>query len=78
MNPEDGEFQSGKRLFFVTGRNKSGTTWMANILNSHPELFCDKSENNAFHPDMEIIFSGKRTSDIHVSVGDFYKSRYLK
>lgn len=76
MNPEDEDLQSGKKLFFVTGRSKSGTTWMTFLLNSHPEIFCDKRENNAFHQDMEIFFSGKRTNEIHVSVGTYYEKRY--
>lgn len=78
MSPEDEDMQSGKKIFFVTGRSKSGTTWMALLLNSHPEIFCDKSENNAFHQDMEILFFGKRTNEIHASEGTYYEARYSK
>lgn len=49
FRPSDPAFQSGRRLFFVTSRAKSGTTWMGRLLGSHPRLFCDTSENYAFH-----------------------------
>jgi hypothetical protein len=47
-------FQSGNGLFFVTGRGKSGTTWMAKLLGSHPHLFCDSTENFGFHQDLKF------------------------
>lgn len=76
-NPGDADMRSGKNLFFVTGRSKSGTTWMALLLNSHPGIFCDRTENNAFHQDMELRFFGKRTTDLHAAVGTFYENRHL-
>jgi hypothetical protein len=48
------DIQSGNRLFFVTGRGKSGTTWMAKLLTSHPQLFCDPTENFGFHQDFSF------------------------
>ena len=30
-----------KDLFFVLGYQKSGTTWVATLLNAHPEIHCD-------------------------------------
>lgn len=30
----------GTQLFFVVGHGRSGTTWLQNILNSHPEVMC--------------------------------------
>jgi hypothetical protein len=69
------DFQSGRVLFFVTGRSKSGTTWMGRLLNSHPELFCDVSENTAFHQDFEFTYFGKPTSSHHKAVGQFFESR---
>ena len=76
-NPGNRDMRNGKNLFFVTGRSKSGTTWMALLLNSHPGIFCDHTENNAFHQDMELRFFGKRTTDLHEVVGTFYENRYL-
>ncbi|MDH3376585.1 MAG: sulfotransferase [Gammaproteobacteria bacterium] len=29
-----------KRLFFVSGISKSGTTWLERVLDSHPEIIC--------------------------------------
>jgi hypothetical protein len=43
------QLEDGRRLFFVTGRGKSGTTWMAKLLTAHPNLFCDPKENLGFH-----------------------------
>ena len=56
FNPRDDGFQSGKKLFFVTGRGKSGTTWLAHLLGSHPSLFCDPTENFGFHQDFRFDY----------------------
>jgi LPS sulfotransferase NodH len=56
FHPRDDGFQSGKKLFFVTGRGKSGTTWLAQLLNSHPTLFCDPTENLGFHQDFRFDY----------------------
>jgi len=50
----DTDFQNGNMLFFVTGRGKSGTTWMAELLTTHPSLFCDPAENFGFHQDFQF------------------------
>lgn len=34
---------SGNRFLFVTGFDKSGTTWLKNLLNSHPNVYCQAS-----------------------------------
>jgi len=36
-------------IVFVTGRSKSGNTWIGQILNAHPAAYCDLVENDAFH-----------------------------
>ena len=56
FHPRDDGFQSGKKLFFVTGRGKSGTTWLAQLLDSHPSLFCDPTENFGFHQDFRFDY----------------------
>jgi hypothetical protein len=35
-----GLFDTNAPVFFVVGRGKSGTTWLENTLNSHPEILC--------------------------------------
>ena len=37
-------------VFFVVGQGKSGTTWLRNMLNSHPEILC-KGEGRFFERD---------------------------
>lgn len=72
------EFIHGDKLFFITGRSKSGNTWMARLLNSHPNIFCDYTENNAFHQDMEIRYFGKPLAELHQHVAGFYEKRYTE
>jgi hypothetical protein len=43
-------FDTGTWVFFVVGQGKSGTTWVRNILNSHPEILC-KGEGRFFERD---------------------------
>ncbi len=33
-------FKEGTPVFFVVGYQKSGTTWLTRLLNSHPEILC--------------------------------------
>ena len=37
------------RIFFLVGRGKSGTTWLMNLLDSHPEILCG-GEGRFFGP----------------------------
>jgi len=55
--PRDPGFQDGSKLFFVTGRSKSGTTWMAKLLSSHKELFCSSYEYIPFHQDRDVQYT---------------------
>lgn len=43
-------FDTDKPVFFVVGQGKSGTTWLRNVLNSHPEVLC-KGEGRFFERD---------------------------
>ena len=36
----DGAVAEGTPVFFVVGQQKSGTTWLMRILDSHPEILC--------------------------------------
>jgi Sulfotransferase domain len=40
---EDGKLSLGEQLLFVTGFDKSGTTWLMNLFNCHPSIFCQGS-----------------------------------
>jgi hypothetical protein len=40
-------FDAEAPVFFVVGQGKSGTTWIRNILNSHPQILC-KGEGRFF------------------------------
>jgi hypothetical protein len=42
------DWWSGKRLFFVGGQGKSGTTWVESALNAHPEISC-RGEGHLFN-----------------------------
>jgi hypothetical protein len=43
--PDRAEFQGRtRRFFFITGMGKSGTNWLANVLNLHPEIYVDPAE----------------------------------
>jgi Sulfotransferase domain len=75
--PFSDDFQNGRRLFFVTGRSKSGNTWMAHLLNSHPALFCDLKENSAFHQDLEFYYLGSPLSMAHKVMQRYIGSRIL-
>lgn len=55
-SPTSNWLEDGNNMFFVTGRSKSGTTWLAKILNSHPKLFCDFTENNPCHQDLRMVY----------------------
>jgi hypothetical protein len=74
-DPLNENFQSGRALFFVTGRSKSGTTWMGRLLNSHPSIFCDTTENSAFHQDFEYTYFGLPTASLGNYVGPYYALR---
>lgn len=50
------DYFTGANLFFVTGRSKSGTTWMAKILDAHPNLHCDTDEYPIFRYDIKVSF----------------------
>lgn len=39
--------ESGTPVFFMVGRGRSGTTWLQNTLNAHPEILC-KGEGRFF------------------------------
>jgi Sulfotransferase domain len=43
-------FDRDAPVFFVVGQGKSGTTWLRNVLNSHPEILC-KGEGRFFERD---------------------------
>jgi hypothetical protein len=45
-----GFFDRDAPVFFVVGQGKSGTTWLRNMLNSHPEVLC-KGEGRFFERD---------------------------
>jgi len=76
--PRDRGFREGNRIFFVTGRCKSGTTWMAYLLNSHPSLFCDINENQAFHQSSEVRYFIDTPSLLTDRVKGFYGLRTKK
>ncbi|WP_017324941.1 sulfotransferase [Synechococcus sp. PCC 7336] len=63
FNPADPALQNGSKIFFVTGRPKSGTTWMARLLNAHPQLFCDLEENYAYNRNWLIEYTDDRGED---------------
>jgi len=48
---------------------------MGRLLNSHPILFCDLSENNAFHQDFEYTFFLSSPSLLHQQAEDFFEKR---
>lgn len=72
---KNSDIETGRRLFFVTGRSKSGNTWMGRVLNSHPELFCDLTENHAFHQDRRFIFFEKEPVLLHDQAKEFFDKR---
>jgi hypothetical protein len=43
-------FDMDAPVFFVVGHGKSGTTWVRNVLNAHPEILC-KGEGRFFERD---------------------------
>jgi|GEM_PF-288369 hypothetical protein len=77
FHPRDQALQNGANIFFVTGRSKSGTTWMASLLNSHPSLFCDTNENSAFHQDSEVKYFEDWPRLLHPQAAEFFDKRSL-
>lgn len=75
LHPADQGFQDGSLLFFVTGRSKSGTTWMGRLLNSHASLFCDTSENSAFHQDFDFRYFASTPRLLHDQAAGFFEDR---
>jgi hypothetical protein len=72
------DFHNGNRLFFVTGRGKSGTTWMAKLLTSHPSLFCDPTENFGFHQDFQFQFLSDRPELKYEGLEEYLNIRIWK
>lgn len=77
FHPREESLRNGSRLFFVTGRSKSGTTWMANLLNTHPSLFCDTTENSAFHQDSQVKYFEDSPRLLHPQAAEFFDKRSL-
>jgi len=50
------DLRDGNGIVFITGRSKSGNTWIGHILNAHPAAYCDLFENNAFHQHREVRY----------------------
>jgi hypothetical protein len=48
---------------------------MGRLLNSHPNLFCDFSENNAYHQDFEYTFFSSSLALLHSQTANFFKER---
>lgn len=57
--------QAGRNLLFVTGFDKSGTTWLMRMLNEHPQIWCQGSGQffNYYVPETHFLNSpgGYRT-----------------
>jgi hypothetical protein len=49
-----------KKIFFVVGMSKSGTTWLQNILNGHPSAICMGEGHffNEFMPRLKKAING--------------------
>ena len=72
------EFESGDYFFFVTGRSKSGTTWVGNLLNTHPNIHCDTSENNFYHQDYSGSFFNNDSFFLHAQARNYLEERLRK
>ena len=51
---------------------------MGRLLGSHPQLYCDVSENSAFHQDFDFSYFGASTKSMNQKVGNFFESRTRK
>lgn len=69
---------SRQQLFFITGFDKSGTTWLQKMFNTHPQLFCQGSGQffNFFEENMHFLnaLGGYRTIIESISSTDWYKN----
>jgi len=75
LRPAQRTFQDGRDLFFITGRCKSGNTWMAYTLGGHPHLFCDPNENQAFHRETKVRYFVDTPYLLNKRVQGYYSSR---
>ncbi|MCF8275172.1 MAG: sulfotransferase domain-containing protein [Flavobacteriales bacterium] len=64
-----------RRLFFVTGRSKCGTTWLGRMLSSHILIHCDINENNLTHQDKKVTFFNDDEFFLHSQAQTFYHER---
>ena len=73
------EFIKSPSVFFITGRYKSGTSWLMRILNSHPEILC-RGEGRFFgrewrRDDLEDAQVNIPTRSLY---GALYESKHLQ
>ena len=50
----DDDISSGKRLFFIQGMWRSGTSWLGRMIGSHPRLYVCHHELQSFMGNLEI------------------------
>ncbi len=63
------------QFLFVLGMPKSGTTWLQNILNSHPEIIC-RGEANFKKRWQEPLENCVETYNKQVNAGGFDKTLF--
>jgi hypothetical protein len=73
------DLREGNGIVFITGRSKSGNTWIGHILNAHPAAYCDLFENNGFHQHREVRYfsqaSASRTDTYFTGYSDHRDAR---
>lgn len=72
-----GKNPDGDDLFFVSGFDKSGTTWLMNLLNSHPQLVCRGSGQffNLFQQNVPYV---QNPGGYHVITDMILKSKWTQ
>lgn len=64
-----------RKLFFVTGRSKCGTTWLGRMLGHHLLVYCDIKENNLAHQDREVTYFNDDPFFVHSQARAFFRER---
>lgn len=64
-----------QQLFFILGRERSGTTLLQNLLNNHPQIFIP--EESAFIIFLRKKYASQKNIDLEEFITDLYKEPYF-